>query len=170
MLRLAGAVTVILGSLILGEYFGMRTEFRRDQLAELELGIGFLTGDLEMRLAPVYISAETVADRLREPIKGIFADFSQRLRNGESIDRAWIRALTDRYESTFFKAEDIRSLYPLGRILQGFDTEKQQKGIDVLYGYMDRKIKELALEAAGTKRLYRSCSVLGGILAVVLLL
>ncbi|MCC8097717.1 MAG: stage III sporulation protein AB [Eubacterium sp.] len=168
--KIAGAALIEICFLILGEYFACRKELRGDQLTEIRLGIGFFRGDIEFNLTPAGVSAERTAEKLREPVCSIFKDFSKRLKTGESVERAWIRALTYNYDKTYLKAEDIEMLYPFGKITEYLDIEKQDKGIELLVGYIDSKVKELKADFAEAKRFYRSASVLTGLLAVVMLL
>ncbi|MCD8090677.1 MAG: stage III sporulation protein AB [Clostridiales bacterium] len=155
---------------VLGEYFGAKVDLRCSQLSEIRLGIGFLRGDMEFNLSPAAVSAEKISERLNEPVKGIFKDFSERLKAGETIEKAWIRALTGCYEKTFFKAEDIEALYPLGKIIECLDIEKQDRGLKLITDYIEEKTNELKTELYRVRRLYRSFSVLTGLLASVLLL
>ncbi len=170
MLKMMGALLIIAGFFVLGEYFGCRVELRCSQLSELRLGIGFLRGDIEMNLSPAYLSAERISERLREPVRWIFEDFSNRLKSGETIERAWVRALTYSYDKTYLKAEDIEALYPMGKLIECLDIEKQERGLELLTAYIDEKTKELKAETGRVKGLYRSFSVLTGLLTVVMLL
>ncbi|MCD8158754.1 MAG: stage III sporulation protein AB [Clostridiales bacterium] len=154
----------------MGEYFACRKALRSDQLTEIRLGIGFFRGDIEFNLAPAGVSAEKTAERLREPVRSIFKEFSDRLKNGESVEKAWIRALTYNYDKTYLKAEDIEMLYPFGKITEYLDIEKQDKGIELLVSYIESKVKELNVNFSETRRFCRSASVLTGLLAVVILL
>lgn len=168
--KITGTAITVICFFIIGEYFACRKALRGDQLTEIGLGIGFLRGDMELNMSPAVISCENISERLREPVKDIFKEFLERLKGGESIDGAWIRALTYNYEKTYLKAEDIEALYPFGKIIECLDIERQDRGMELTVGYIDRKTKELKNELSGARRLYRSLSVLTGLLTAVLLL
>lgn len=169
LIKFSGCALIIFCCFVFGEYLGLKIKFRLGQLSEIGLGIGFLAGDIEMNLTPVGEGALKIAERLKEPVSVIFKNFGERLGKGESVERAWVRALTYNFDLTYLKAEDVEGLYPLGKILECLDVERQEKGLESIRRYIASKVAELEGEMIKARGLYRSISVLGGIFAAVVL-
>ncbi|MCC8014592.1 MAG: stage III sporulation protein AB [Eubacterium sp.] len=169
LVKLSGCFVMIFSSFVLGEYFALRSRLRLSQLYEMKMGISLLSADIEMNLTPAAVSALKTAGRLKEPVSEIFKTFGEKLKEGERVERAWGYALNKNAEKTFLKEEDIEGLSPLGKILECLDVERQEKGLEAVRGYIDRKTAELEGEFLKNQKLYRSISLLGGIFTAVVL-
>ncbi len=169
MLKITGVFIVIISAFLLGEYLGLKYEFRRNQLNEFGLGISFLKGDMEFSLSPLAVCAKKTGQRLKKPVGDIFEEFAARLDNGENVSKAWSMAIACGFDATFLKAEDVEAIYPLGKIFEGMESEKQERGIRLVKGYINDKVRELNIEMAKVRRLYRSFSVICGMFIAIIL-
>ena len=167
MIRFIGAGMIIAASAAAGAYMNARLQKRVKYLDGFAAALEYLKthicfSDFEMEKA--LRLTNDVCDTC-----GVFRAAAENMR-ADGIKNAWRKAICDNADKMCLKPADITALSSLGERLGLTDSEDQKKNIENV-------LVSLSVCRAGAKadyekngRLYRSCSVLCGALAALLLI
>lgn len=171
LLRLAGAVAVLLASAALGFYCGVRETFRVRDLMEFKKALVILASEIEYMRAPLPAACANIAGRVVGPISVIWSHFSDLLtkNKGETAYQLWVQAIDSQKEDTYFAPEDIEILDGFGKTLGYLDKKMQLNAINYAADYIDEKAAVLKASENKNKRMYRSLGIIGGFLLAVIL-
>jgi len=168
---IAGAIALVASCTALGFYYAAKEGFRVQDLQEIKKALMILSSEIEHLRAPLPIACANIAKRIKEPISGIFAQFSKLLseNEGETAYRLWSQALEDHKKPAYLATEDWDVLEGFGKTLGYLDKQMQQSAITVTVDYINEKTASLQAHSDKNRRMYRSLGVIGGLLLVVLL-
>jgi stage III sporulation protein AB len=171
LLRIAGALAVVLGCGGLGFYFSAKEGFRIHELQALKKALLILSSEIEYMRAPLHIACANIAKRTEGTVGALFLQFSQLLAagEGETAYQHWTAAMESAKDKTFMAAEDLAVADGFGKTLGYLDKHMQQNAIDFTVGYIDEKVVALQMQAHKSKRMYRSLGIIGGLLIAVTL-
>ena len=169
-IKLMGAVLLIISGTCLGIYYGMASELRRRELAELKRALMVMHSETKFghtHLAPM---CRRAARGCESGIADIFTAFAEGIsrRDTEDIQGLW-QSCIGSAQGIHFTEEDKGAAAALGKCLGGEDIQLQLSGIMLLVDYIDSKDEELAQQSSKNLRLYRSGGALLGIFTVILL-
>ena len=171
LLRVAGALAVVLGCGGLGFYFSAKEGFRIWELSELKKALLILSSEIDCMRAPLHIACANIAKRTESTVATLFLQFSTLLAagEGETAYRHWAAAMEGIKEKTFMADEDWTVVDGFGKTLGYLDKHMQQNAIDFAVHYIDEKTTALQTQSDKSKRMYRSLGVIGGLLITVVL-
>ncbi|MCL2285422.1 MAG: stage III sporulation protein AB [Firmicutes bacterium] len=171
LLRIAGALAVILGCAGLGFYYSSKEGFRINELQEFKKALLILSSEIEYMRAPLNIACANIAKRTELTISTLFSQFAQLLADseGETAYQLWATAMESLKSSTFLAHEDLSVADGFGKTLGYLDKNMQQNAINHAINYIDEKTAALQTQGDKNKRMYRSLGVICGLLITVVL-
>jgi len=171
LLRIAGALAVMLGCAGLGLYYSSKEGFRIGELQELKKALLILSSEIEFMRAPLNIACANIAKRTESNISTLFLQFSKLLvtGEGETAYQLWATAMDGIKGGTFMTDEDLSVLDGFGKTLGYLDKHMQQNAINYAVNYIDDKVTVLQTQGDKNKRMYRSLGVICGLLITVVL-
>ena len=167
----SGAIAVIAGCVALGFYLAAQEGFRVNDLQELKKALMILSSEIEHMRSPLAIASSNIAKRVKEPIGGLFSQFSNLLtkNQGETAYQLWMQAVENQKKRSYLSNEDWDALEGFGKTLGYLDKQMQQSAITCTIEYINEKTTSLQAQSDKNKRMFRSLGVIGGLLLVVLL-
>ena len=171
LLRIAGALAVMLGCTGLGLYYSLKESFRISELLELKKALLILSSEIEYMRAPLHIACANIAKRTESTIGALFLQFSELLSagEGETAYQLWATAMEGIKGKTFMADEDLSVVDGFGKTLGYLDKHMQQNAINYAVTYIEEKAAALQTQGDKNKRMYRSLGVIGGLLITVVL-
>ena len=171
LLRIAGALAVMLGCAGLGVYYSSKEGFRIYELQELKKALLILSSEIEYMRAPLNIACANIAKRTESTVGALFSTFAELLANseGETAYQLWCVASDGIKKKTFMAPEDLSVIDSFGKTLGYLDKNMQQNAINHAINYIDEKVTTLQTQGDKNKRMYRSLGVICGLLITVVL-
>jgi len=171
LLRIAGALAVMLGCAGLGLYYSSKEGFRIHELQELKKALLILSSEIEYMRAPLNIACANIAKRTELTISALFLQFSELLTTGEgeTAYQLWATATDGLKGKTFMAVEDLSVIDGFGKTLGYLDKHMQQNAINYAVNYIDEKAAALQIQGDKNKRMYRSLGIICGLLITVVL-
>ena len=172
ILKVLGAILIILSSFLLGYLFSRTGKYRLEDLEEMKKALTILKGKISFARLPLPCALEETAHRCQGMVAAVFMDTAKALEQGktQTAQQAWEAAL-EQYESLlYFGPEDREALYSFGRSLGSSDAAAQLDNISITVDYIERTQKNAESEAVKTAKIYQSMGILWGILFAVILL
>ena len=171
ILRIAGALAVMLGCAGLGLYYSSKEGFRIYELQELKKALLILASEIEYMRAPLNIACANIAKRTESTTSLLFANFAHALANseGETAYQLWAAAAEGIKKKTFLAEEDLSVVDGFGKTLGYLDKHMQQNAINYTVNYIDEKVTALQTQGDKNKRMYRSLGIICGLLITVVL-
>jgi len=171
LFRILGTLLIMAGSVGLGLYYSAKESFRVQDLLEFKKALLILSSEIEYMRSTLSEASANIAKRTGLGIGKIFENFSQLLTKseGETAYQLWIAAMDTGKENTFLAAEDRAVLEDFGKTLGYLDKTMQKNSIEYAVTYIDEKAATLQKQSDKNTRMYRSLSIIGGLLITVVL-
>jgi stage III sporulation protein AB len=171
MLKLLGAMLVLIGAGGLGVYYGLGCKHRKGELEQLRRAFRIMYSETEFGHTPLAVMCDKALAVCDDEVGKIFEEFREVLQNKatDDISTLWKNCVEKGCIGTYMKDEDIQALSGLGSCLGVGDISLQLAAIERLIAYIDDKCSELDKASEKNMRLCRSTGVLTGIFVVILL-
>ena len=171
LLRLIGALAVVIGCGGLGLYYSLRDGFRINELQEFKKALLILSSEIEYMRAPLNIACANIAKRTEHVISAMFTHFAELLTNndGETAYQLWLVAMAGIKEKSNMPTEDFSVIDGFGKTLGYLDKQMQQNAISYAIDYTEEKVAMLQSNSDKSKRMYRSLGIICGLLITVVL-
>lgn len=171
MLKLLGAVLIILSSTMGGYFVAKSYKERPSQLRFMQQAFQMLETEIVYGSVPLDMAMRHISKRINGNIKYFFESMADNLTNldGASTFECWQSAINQHFHLTSLKSQDKEILIQFGHTLGGSDREDQMKHIKLA-------IQNLATEEANAReeqkkyeRLSKNLGLLLGFLIVILI-
>ena len=167
MIRFIGALMIIAAATFTGAYMNSRLHKRVKYLDSFSAALEYLKAhicfsDFEMEKA--LMLTDGISDT-----GGVFRETAESMK-ADGLKKAWKRAVYINADKMCLKPSDADALASLGERLGLTDAEDQKKNIENVLVSLAVCRAEAKAEYEKNGRLYRSCGVLCGALAVLLLI
>lgn len=171
MLKLLGAVFIIISSTLAGFYISRSYSDRTKQLRILQLGLQMLETEIVYGSVPLYLAMEKIGRRLKGIIGEIFLSMSKNLNelDGLSAFECWLEAIEMHYRKTSLKKQDKEILIHFGQTLGISDKEDQMKHIKLALQNLKTEENLAREEQKSYEKLSKSLGILVGLLIVILM-
>ena len=174
MLKLAGALLILISAAGLGFRMAARWRQRVRELEQLRQMVYFLKGEIVYSRAPLAEALEQAGKRSGGELGRFFEKAAEGIRQnaGESLYEIWsgaMEALENGKRETALSAEDLVQLKGLGRNLGYLDVDMQERLLLLYLEQLDLTIAGLREQQREKCRLYASMGVMGGIFLVIVL-
>jgi stage III sporulation protein AB len=170
MLRVLGALLVVLAGGVTGYFLSGREIFRIQDLSSFKKALLILASEIEYLKTPLSEACLNIAKRTDKPVSNIFEEFAGLLtEEGVGAGEVWARTVAANRKRTFLTEEDVNVLESFGKTLGYLDAQMQLNSIAYVTDYIEGKINSLREQSDRNKRMYRSLGWIGGgLIAVVL--
>lgn len=171
MVKVAGAILLLLGSTAFGVYKACMYNSRLDNLYEIKKAFLYIQGEIRYMNTPM---PETLAGAARQ-IKGTCRRFFSRVASeldagiGKELKQVWENAVANEIPHGVLEREAVETLREMGGQLGCLDTQAQEKAIDYFLKKWDFLIETRRRERAEKLKLYYACGVMGGLLMVIII-
>jgi len=172
ILKIAGAVLVLISSALLGLYFAGLDSFRISDLNEWKKALLILRSQIAYAAIPLPEAMNLAAERVNAPVSYPLSVFARRLSDRDSADTysVWTNTLQENKSGSHLKQEDWEWLNNFGKTLGFLDKSMQLNSIDLAISYIDDKTEQLAGQSEKNKKMFGSLGILCGMLTVIILL
>lgn len=170
MLKLMGAVLVVLAFTMLGFRIADNYRMRPRQLRLLIRSLTSLQAEIEYQATPLPEALVRVAAKTSPPFSKMFERVSHRLLEGKtSVDKAFVQAIKDLEQSSSLHSGDCEAVLLVAQSLATMDREhlhtQFQLSVESL-GEAERLARE---QGQKNGRLFQYLGVLTGVMLVILL-
>ncbi len=171
MIKLIGAIFIILSSSLIGMKVASYYVLRSTQLRQLQVALQWLETQIVYGSTPLHVALNHIAVRMNGDVRYLFAAAADALTHLKeaSTRECWESAIEKEWHKTALRKPEKEVLLQLGQVLGQSNREDQQKHIRL--ALMNLKSEEDVARAQQQKyeKMCRSLGLLGGLLVVILL-
>lgn len=171
IIKALGVAITVTASWIYGYYASEYIKKRGEELLNFKKAFVMLGAELKYggNLWEVF---ERVGKRSDGVAKNVFLEVSAALfkRDGRGAEEVWKKAVEEKTKNAFLCREDVEELSSFGRGLGFSCGDFQEENINIAVSLIDKRNEELRERYLKESRLYRSLSVMAGLLAAVVVL
>ncbi|WP_040951351.1 stage III sporulation protein SpoIIIAB [Gorillibacterium massiliense] len=172
MLKLLGAMIVILAGGLLGYYQSIHLARRPRQIRQLILALQRLETEVLYGASPLPEALLSVSRPLPDPLRSMFNAAGEEMSRHESDRTAadsWKKAMNEYWPRTSMKGPEQETMRQLGFSLGISDREDQIKHIRLATGQLLAEEKTAAEDGKRYGSMWRSLGVLGATLVVIIM-
>jgi stage III sporulation protein AB len=172
MIKIFGAVLIVLASTLIGFIIAETTRKRLLQLKELQSALIQLQNEIFYTRTALPEACDSVAYRGKYPINKIFEKVSDQLKNNgsNSVYDAFLASLNDESEGMCITKEDKEILLDLAKALGESDIEGHKKVFNLAEHNLKTIIQTLEGNVDKNVKMYRSLGFsLGAAVAIILI-
>ncbi|MBC8079594.1 MAG: stage III sporulation protein AB [Gorillibacterium sp.] len=172
MLRILGAVLLLISGAMIGLYQSMRLASRPRQIRQLSLALQRLETEILYGSTPLPEALRSASIPLSYPVSNLFLDAAQgmsSITSGVSAAESWNKAITQGWKLTFMKDPEREALHQFGSTLGISDAEDQVKHIRLAISHLLIEERNAIEDEKQYGKLWRSLSILGSALIVVIM-
>lgn len=171
MLKIIGALLVIMACSGMGFYEGMELTKHEDVMKQIRQMVLLLKGEIRYGNSSLFDVFDSVAGKIEEMPGELLRRMAAEMRKADR--RAFFEIFEQCVEEEKLcgrMTEKERSRFlEFGKGLGGFDRETQLAQMDLYLVELDRSLRELHEEVEEKKKLYRNLGVLGGFFLALML-
>ncbi|GIO65352.1 stage III sporulation protein SpoIIIAB [Paenibacillus sp. FSL M7-1455] len=171
MLKLFGAVLILLAGTLAGFHQAARFAARPKQIRELILAMQRLETEISYGFTPLPDAFRRLAGQLGEPLRSIFKSAANHMASGSgnTAQESIQRSLHDHWKRTAMKAPERDILHQLSFTLGTSDRQDQIKHIALAAQQLKHEEALARDEQAKYEKISRSLGLLVGALIVILI-
>lgn len=172
MLKLTGALLVIVSCSALGYRKSMCLSKRLQQLMEIRKMVTLLLGEITYRREALPEALCRVAEKTREPFGELLKEVSGRAAGyeGERFSDIFSQTAEKYLKNSQMTEEDKADFSRLGEYLGYMDITMQKNTAALYLEELKNEIQEISQELPGKKKMYQSLGILGGIFLTIVFL
>jgi stage III sporulation protein AB len=171
MIKLLGAMLVMLSATLFGFYQAQQYSRRPRQLADLVRALQRLETEMTYAFTPLPQALRQIAKTCPPPVSLIFHDAAEELNraNGRKVEQIWREAVNERWKQTSMKAGERDIIAQLGSTLGLSDSADQVKHIRLTVQQLHGEIESAVEDRKKYESMWRSLGLLMGALIVILM-
>lgn len=172
ILKIIGAVIIVLSSTLIGFFYSRKEEYRINDLNEMKRAFTILISEIEYASNSLPESMINISNKTENPISKILIDFAENLnkKDGQTIQQLWTEAVIRNKNDTYFIDEDLENIKSFGSTLGYLDRNMQINNINMMIDYINKKTDTLSEISIKNKKMYRSLGILGGMIIAIILI
>lgn len=172
ILKIIGAVIIVLSSTLIGFFYSRKEEYRINDLNEMKRAFTILISEIEYASNSLPESMINISNKTENPISKILIDFAENLnkKDGQTIQQLWTEAVIRNKNDTYFIDEDLENIKSFGSTLGYLDRNMQINNINIMIDYINKKTDTLSEISIKNKKMYRSLGILGGMIIAIILI
>lgn len=172
ILKIIGAVIIVLSSTLIGFFYSRKEEYRINDLNEMKRAFTILISEIEYASNSLPESMINISNKTENPISKILIDFAENLnkKDGQTIQQLWTEAVIKNKNDTYFIDEDLENIKSFGSTLGYLDRNMQINNINMMIDYINKKTDTLSEISIKNKKMYRSLGILGGMIIAIILI
>ena len=171
MLKLAGAILILVSATGIGASYSVDLKKRCRELRILKQMLYMLRGEIKYTKTPLPEAFPRMALRLPEPFSSFLERTAEEMAHldGRPFAELWQDQIRRQLSGTHLKREDKEQLCTLGEVLGYLDLEMQLSAIELYLEQLELGIRNAQETMAAKQKLYQSLGVAGGAFLVILL-
>ncbi len=172
MVKIFGALLVILSCSTIGVYFSSLVRGRVTDLRAMKKNITILRGDIKYGNTTLPEAIGALSRRNVDNFKEFFAGIEQDLlrSSGLSFQAIWEEGTKNYMKNSYMNQQDREQLNQLGENLGYLDKEMQLKTIDFYIEQLDHELQDSIATMKEKTRLYNMLGILSGLFLTVVLI
>lgn len=171
MLKLFGAMLILLAGTLFGFYQALLLARRPRQIADLIRSLQRLETEILFGFTPLPEALVLTAGAGQGPVSALFRAAGDELSQsgGRSVQQIWQSVITGHWRSTSMKPQERDTLLQLGTTLGLTDRDDQIKHIRLTVKQLEGEERIARDEQQRYERMWKSLGVLMGLLVVILM-
>lgn len=171
MLKLCGAVLVILAFSLAGFQYAKRFRERPEQIRQLRTAITSLETEIGYGLRPLQEALSLIAERSGSPLRELLERCGQRLREleGESTYYCLKQAVEESWSLTAMKNGEKEIFLDICKNLGQSDRQTQLQHLTLAKQNLEIEEQKARAEQQQYEKMYKTLGVLAGVLVIILL-
>lgn len=172
ILKMTSIVFIFFSTTIFGFHFANRSVYKLKDFKQLLKALIILETEIKYGYETLIVATKKISEKIDEPISLIFEEFSKKLQEKifEDINSLWCESIEDFKDKLYFNEDEIHEIKSLSKILDNIEMDLQIKNILLLKNYLEKEINELQIVSYKEAKMYKSISILGSLLILVLLI
>ncbi|ULL15444.1 stage III sporulation protein AB [Paenibacillus sp. H1-7] len=171
MLKLIGAMMILLSATLFGFYQAQQYSRRPKQIADLIRSMQRLETEIVYGYTPLKEALEKVAKACAQPVNAIFRYSAEALDQSDarSVQSIWHQAVDEHWKHTSLKAGEQDIIRQLGFTLGLSDSTDQVKHLRLAIQQLQGELEGAQEERKRYESMWRSLGLLMGALIVILM-
>lgn len=171
ILKITGALIVVISSYIAGIYCSKRSWFRNQDLEQLKKAITIFRGEVLYSCAPIDEIFAEISERTNGVVSLLFNQVSQlsEKRTGEMMSEIWDCGVASILPNSYFSGEDLEYIHSFGRTLGYSDKNQQDNNALILLEYIENAQKDIREKKSTEEKLYKSLGLMCGLAISIVL-
>ncbi|KMK76987.1 stage III sporulation protein SpoIIIAB [Alkalihalobacillus pseudalcaliphilus] len=168
MVKLLGAVLILITTTIIGFEYAKRLSDRPRQIRQLMTAMQSLEAEMLYGLTPLAQASSNIAAQLSKPIAGLFDRFAHRLlEKEESAAQAWSESVQETWSQTAMLESEKEIMTQFGATIGQQDHDQQKKQIQLVLTHLKREEWEAREKQLKYEKMLKSLGFLSGLLIVI---
>ena len=171
MLKLLGAIIIVMGSSGLGFSLSQELIYRHRELKRLKRWMLYLHSQIRYQNTNLAVAFHDVAGKAEGLFGEFFEEVSKQMQRfeGDEFTVIWKKQVEERFAKSHMNKEDKEKLCSLGDTLGCLDKQMQLDTLDYYIEQLDLDIVQASENIKNNTKLYRSLGVMGGILITLII-
>ncbi len=172
MIRIVGAVLVVMASAGIGFSYSFCLGRRLEQLRQLERMTLLLKGEISYGYASLPEALTSIGKKMPEPFTHFLCQTASRLKvyPDKSFQQVFQEEVEEDLKTSALTAKDKKALMQMGAFLGYLDKDMQLGTLDLYLQELAGEIKAAQESIPGKQKVCRSLGVMGGLFLVLLLI
>lgn len=172
IIKIAGAVLIVMATGLMGYYFSLRDKFRLEELEEMKKAMTLFSGEITFCAYPLPEMFTIISGHTKGVVSELFGIVSAGLEQkaGESAAYIWEKGLKEILNRASFNFDDFEAFSAFGRTLGFSDRGQQINNTKLTLDYISSAQSNLREKYAKDAKLFRSGGILAGIMISLILL
>lgn len=171
MLKLIGAVLVLVSGTLFGFYQAAQFANRPKQVRQLILAMQRLETEIMYGFTPLPDALNKIGQQLAAPLQAIFIETSRKLTesHGYTAQQSWQQSVAEQWKHTALKQNEKNILHQFGFTLGTSDRNDQIKHIKLAVNQLQHEEAAARDDQARYEKMCKSLGLLAGALIVILI-
>lgn len=147
-----------------------RLQQHRNQLFALREMIDLFLGEIQYGKSPLKEACQQIGQQMGQPFQEVLKEIAKDLSNNhyESFQKIWQQQFDLRKKEFYFSGQEMDLLYGLGKYLGYLDVEAQIRHLKLYQTQVDERLEQQQQTMKDKKKVYRSVSLMVGVMVVLL--
>ena len=171
MLKILGAILIILATSRVGFDSARQLRKRPQQIQELRSGLALLKTEINYGTRPLAEACARIAEATSSDLNPIFLEASENLKSldGKSTYECLRLAIDSKWQKTVMGEEEKRIILKLCQVLGGSNRHDQLHHLDMAQENLQTEENKAREEQKTYEKMYKTLGVLSGALLVILM-
>lgn len=171
MLKIMGAVIITFTCGASGYALSQQSRFRLNDMEEMKKAVLFYKGCVNAMGLMASESFGETSKKVSGAVQKMFLSAWEQSekKTADTVSEIWKKAVDENFSISFFGEEDREILYSFGAVPGFMDIKEQNETADMIISAIENICCEIREKTAKEEKLFRSCSILCGMLISILL-
>ncbi|WP_067836838.1 stage III sporulation protein SpoIIIAB [Amphibacillus sediminis] len=165
-----GAMLLIAATTLIGFDRSDRLKKRPQQLRQLKTALQIMEAEIIYSQHTIRSVCQHVSNQIPNPLAHFFNLIANKISDSDDLALLWTQELKQLKSYTALEQHELDILQQFGNTLGQFDTNQQQKQIQLTLVHLDRLLAEAHDNYLALSKVYRGIGVLSGILIALVLI